>query len=75
MRIDLDEPANIIASATRINADLLNQRGSLGTISPGAYADLLVVQGDPLRDVRVLTDPARNLKFIMKDGIIYKNEL
>lgn len=75
MRIDLDEPANIIASATRINADLLNQRGSLGTISPGAYADLLVVQGDPLRDVRVLTDAARNLKLIMKDGVIYKNEL
>ena len=75
MRIGIDEPANIIASATRINADLLNQRGSLGTISPGAYADLLVVQGDPLRDVRVLTDPARNLKLIMKDGVLYKNEL
>jgi imidazolonepropionase-like amidohydrolase len=75
MRIGLDESANIIASATRINADLLNQRGSLGTISAGAYADLLVVQGDPLRDVRVLTDPARNLKLIMKDGVIYKNEL
>jgi len=75
MRIGLDVPANIIASATRINADLLNQRGSLGTISPGAYADLLVVQGDPLRDVKVLTDPARNLKLIMKDGVIYKNEL
>src|SRR5262252_4313936 len=75
MRVDLDDPPNIIASATRINAELLMQGGNLGVIAPGAYADLLVVAGDPLRDVRVLTDPQRNLKLIMKDGVIYKNEL
>ena len=74
MRIDFDDLPNIIRSATRINAELLMQSGNLGTISPGAYADLLVVEGDPLRDVKVLTDPQRNLKLIMKDGVIYKNE-
>jgi len=74
MRIDFDDLPNIIRSATRINAELLMQSGNLGTISPGAYADLLVVEGDPLSDVKVLTEPQRNLKLIMKDGVIYKNE-
>jgi imidazolonepropionase-like amidohydrolase len=75
MRIDLDEPANILRSATRINADLLNQTGNLGVIAEGAYADLLAVDGNPLADVRVLANPRKNLRLIMKDGIIYKNEL
>ena len=44
-------------------------------IAPGAYADLLVVEGNPLSDLRVMTDPQRNLKVIMKDGVLYKNEL
>ena len=51
------------------------QKDKLGTIAPGAYADLLVVEGDPLIDLRVLFDSQSNLKFIMKDGVIYKNEL
>lgn len=75
MRIDLDQPANIIRSATRINADLLMQSGTLGVVAAGAYADLLVVEGDPLHDVRVMTDPQKNLKLIMKDGVTYKDEL
>jgi imidazolonepropionase-like amidohydrolase len=75
MRIDLDEPANIVRSATRINADLLNQTGNLGVVAEGAYADLLAVDGNPLVDLRVLTNPGKNLRLIMKDGIIYKNEL
>jgi imidazolonepropionase-like amidohydrolase len=75
MRIHLDEPQNIIRSATCINADLLLQTGVLGVIAPGAYADLLIVEGDPLRDLKVMIDPQKNLKLIMKDGVIYKNEL
>ena len=51
------------------------QKGKLGVIAPGAYADLLVVDGDPLTDLRVMTDPQRHLKVIMKDGVLYKNEL
>ena len=41
----------------------------------GPLADLLVVEGDPLTDLAVLLDPQTNLKLIMKNGIIYKNEL
>jgi imidazolonepropionase-like amidohydrolase len=75
VRIDLDDLPNIIRSATRVNAELLLQSRNLGTVSPGAFADLLVVEGDPLSDIKVITDPQRNLKLIMKDGVIYKNEI
>src|SRR6266478_1582008 len=75
MRIDLDDPRSVIRSATRVNAQLLMQSGNLGTIAPGACADLLVVEGDPLSDVKVMTDPRKNLKLIMKEGVIYKNKL
>ena len=74
-RAGLDSPGAIIRSATATNAELLMQEGKLGVIASGAYADLLVVDGDPLTDLRVMTDPQRNLKVIMKDGVLYKNEL
>lgn len=75
MRKDLDTPANILASATHVNAFIMQQTGKLGCIAEGAYADILVVDGDPLSDWRVMVDHQHNLKLIMKDGVIYKNEL
>ncbi|BCZ97935.1 TPA: amidohydrolase family protein [Legionella pneumophila] len=75
MRKELDSAANIIRSATVVNAELLMQKGKLGVISEGAYADLLVVDGNPLVNLNVLLRPDENLKLIMKDGVIYKNEL
>ena len=73
IRMELDAADKIIRSATVTNAALLMQEGKLGTIVPDAYADLLVVDGDPLTDARVMLDPEKNLKLIMKDGIIHKN--
>ena len=75
MRRALDSPANILRSATVTNAELLMEKGMLGTIAEGALADLLVVEGDPLADLGILLDPPQNLKLIMKAGMIYKNEL
>jgi imidazolonepropionase-like amidohydrolase len=75
MRRDLDTPADILRSATAVNAELLMEKGMLGVIAEGAHADLLVVEGDPLADLDVLLDPPRNLKLIMKGGVVYKNEL
>jgi imidazolonepropionase-like amidohydrolase len=75
IRTELDSAVDIIRSATITNAELLMQQGKLGIIAPGAYADLLIVDGDPLADIRVLLDPTKNLKLVMKDGTIYKNEL
>jgi imidazolonepropionase-like amidohydrolase len=49
--------------------------GRLGVIEPGAYADLLVVDGNPLEDLTVLRDYRKNLRVIMKDGKIYKNTI
>ena len=66
MRAGLDSPASIIRSATATNAELLLQKEKLGTIAPGAYADLLIVEGDPLADLHILADPKKNLKLIMK---------
>ena len=51
------------------------QDGPLGVIKEGAYADLLIVDGNPLEDISLLADPAQNLKLIMKDGRIFKNTL
>ncbi len=49
-------------------------RGDLGVIKEGAYADILLIDGDPTRDIRLLMDSA-NLVLIMKDGVIHKNAL
>jgi len=51
------------------------QEGRLGVIEEGAYADVLLVEGNPLEDITLLVDPDENLKIIMKDGKIYKNTL
>ena len=75
VRLELDSAPNILRSATVVNAELLMMKGKLGTISPGAYADLLVVDGNPLCNIRVLTQPQHSLKLIMKGGTIFKNEL
>jgi imidazolonepropionase-like amidohydrolase len=74
MRMELDSAANVIHSATAVNADLLMQTGKLEAISPGACADLLIVEDNPLEDLRLMTRP-ENFKLIMKDGVVYKNEL
>jgi imidazolonepropionase-like amidohydrolase len=71
-----------LRQATSINAEVLELSGprnpypgKLGVIEEGAYADLLIINGNPLDDITVLTDPERNLVLIMKDGKIYKNEI
>jgi imidazolonepropionase-like amidohydrolase len=49
--------------------------GLLGRIEPGAYADILIVDGDPLQDIALIGDPERTMKIIMKDGRIHKDTL
>ena len=64
-------PMQAIQSATSRAAELLDQKGKIGVIAPGAYADVIAVSGDPLARIDVL----RNVGFVMKDGKVYKNEL
>ncbi|AXT27073.1 hypothetical protein D1823_11100 [Ruegeria sp. AD91A] len=49
--------------------------GPLGVIAEGAYADILLVDGNPVEDALIMTDYENNFDLIMKDGVIYKNTL
>ena len=75
IRSQIQPAADLIRSATTTAAQLLRREGELGVVSPGALADLLVIDGNPLDDIRVLTTPERTLQLIMKGGKIFKNEL
>jgi imidazolonepropionase-like amidohydrolase len=75
-------PAEALKLVTHDNAQLLALSGprnpypgKLGVIETGAYADLLLVDGDPTVSLELIGDPTRNFKIIMKDGRIYKNAL
>lgn len=61
-------PMQAIQAATSRAAELLDQQGKIGVIAPGAYADIIAVQGDPLQDVNVV----KNVSFVMKDGAVFK---
>lgn len=76
-------PYEILKMATSDNAQLLSMcgkrnpypNGVLGEIAEGAYADLILVDGNPLEDISLVEDPEKNFLLIMKDGVIYKNTL
>jgi imidazolonepropionase-like amidohydrolase len=65
-------PQDVIRSATIVNAEIVRREGELGELVPGAYADLLVVDGDPYRDLGVLQDQGAHIAGIMKGGHWYK---
>jgi len=67
-------PMQAIVATTRSAAELLRLDADLGTLAPGKYADLLMVDGDPLADVRVLADPAR-IAFVAKGGAAVRSTL
>jgi imidazolonepropionase-like amidohydrolase len=62
----------VIGSATHVAAKLLKLEGKIGTIAPGAHADLIVVDGDPLKDLSLLTRQGRHMPLIMKGGAFMK---
>jgi imidazolonepropionase-like amidohydrolase len=75
-------PAEVLQMVTSTNAELLAlsglrspYEGRLGVVEEGALADLLLVEGNPLENLRLFEDYAKNLLVIMKDGKIYKNLL
>jgi imidazolonepropionase-like amidohydrolase len=75
LRRAVNSPIEILRSATTINAEILQQRGKLGTIAPGAYADLILVDGDPLEDISLLARDGNALSLIVKGGEVWKNAL
>jgi imidazolonepropionase-like amidohydrolase len=76
------DKADVLRLATSVNAELLAlsgprnpDPGKLGVVAEGALADLLLVDSDPLADLKLIEDPAKNFLVIMKDGTVYKNAL
>jgi imidazolonepropionase-like amidohydrolase len=67
--------ADIIRSATLVGAEVVRRVGEIGVIAPGAYADALVMDTDPLADMSVLASGGTQLRLIMKDGRIHKDTL
>ena len=74
--------AEVLVMATSTNAELLALSGKrnpypgkIGLVEQGALADLLLVDGNPLENISIVSDPAKNFLVIMKDGTVYKNAL
>ena len=63
-------PQEAMVSATSRPAEMLGMEGLIGVVAPGAYADVVAVAGDPTRDVKALG----NVRFVMKDGKVWRNE-
>ena len=80
--VHLYTPAEALEMATADNGELMALSGfinpypgKLGVVEVGALADLLLVDGDPLENIKLLEDPDKKILVIMKDGTIYKNTL
>ncbi len=72
IRREVLEPMEIIRSATTVAAQVLRQEGKLGCLTPGAHADLLVIDGDPLAEMELLGGHGRHMPVIMKGGEMHK---
>ena len=72
IRAEAMAPFDIIRSATIVNAELLNRSGKIGVVAPGARADLIVVDGDPLAAISLLDGQGEHLSHIMQNGVFCK---
>src|SRR6266446_9579690 len=64
-------PMDAIQAATSRPAEMLDMKGEIGVVAPGAFADIVAVNGDPLKDVGIL----EHVRFVMHDGAVFKNEI
>jgi imidazolonepropionase-like amidohydrolase len=75
LRREVFSPLEILRQATSVTAEMMMLKGQVGCISAGAYADLLVIDGDPLADISLLAADGRHLPTIVRGGQVVKNEL
>ena len=75
LRREVLSPIEIIRQATLVGAEIVRMPDKLGVVEPGAFADLLVVDGNPLERLELLTGQGENLSVIMKAGRFHKNRL
>jgi imidazolonepropionase-like amidohydrolase len=75
IRSEVFTPLELLRQATSVAAEMMMMAGQIGCVAPGAFADLLVVDGDPLRDISLLAASGRHLSTIVRAGAVVKNEL
>jgi imidazolonepropionase-like amidohydrolase len=75
LRSEVMTPIEIVRSATTIAAEIIRMEGKLGVVQPGAFADLLLVDGDPLKNLNLFQKQGEHLSIIMKEGRLHKNRL
>jgi len=75
LRREVFAPLELLRQATSVPAEMMMMAGQIGCIAPGAHADILVVDGDPLKDIGLLAANGRHLSTIVQAGTVVKNEL
>jgi imidazolonepropionase-like amidohydrolase len=75
IRSEVMSAIEIIRAATTIGARIVRQEGKLGTLKAGAYADLLLIDGDPLKNLGLFQEQGKHIAAIMKGGKFHKNRL
>jgi imidazolonepropionase-like amidohydrolase len=75
IRSQVDRPVDVLRSATSVNAEIIQMTGRLGVVAAGAVADLIVVDGDPTKDLRLLEGQGERIPVVMKAGQFHRNRL
>ena len=74
-RAEVDRPIDILRSATSVNAEIMQRKGELGVIAPGAKADMILLDGDPLQDISIFERFRTHMPLIVKGGELMRNEI
>jgi imidazolonepropionase-like amidohydrolase len=75
IRAKVQTPVEILQGATIEAARLMRQEGRIGELVAGAFADLLIVDGDPTRELSMLAEPARGIRLLMQGGRVVRDTL
>ncbi|MEM0934297.1 MAG: amidohydrolase family protein [Pseudomonadota bacterium] len=75
LRGEVQSPVDVLRSATRINAEIVQRAGELGQITPGALADIILVDGDPLHDLSVFEHSAQTIPLVMLGGQVRRDRM
>jgi imidazolonepropionase-like amidohydrolase len=75
LRREVFSPLELLRQATSLNAEMMMLEGKIGCVKPGAFADLIVVDGDPLKDIGLLAKDGKKLTTIVRAGEVVKWEV
>jgi imidazolonepropionase-like amidohydrolase len=75
LRKEVFTPLELLRQATSIGAELMMMEGKIGCVKPGAFADLIVVDGDPLKDINLVASEGKRLPMIVRAGEVVKDAL